>query len=236
MLENHKSTVGPGDFLPSPYIFAHNSLSACVGQQGEGARLSRILKAFQDNEAAIRRFLGRYLSSAQDIDDSLQETFLKGFAAETKTEIAAPRAFLFTIAKNVALYEIRKRRKYAVDYIEDSGGAELLSDKDQPEAGDDIDGRRKLAVLAMAVATLSPQRRRAFLMRRVEGLRYKQIANRMDISVSAVEKHVAAALAECNEYLLLQGLEPSEFLPGKRAARTPATPMSGITRRRKDDE
>ena len=180
--------------------------------------VSKILQSFQENEAGIRRYLSRFLRNAQDVDDSLQETFLKGFAAETKTGILEPKAFLYRIAKNVALYEIRKKRKNHVGYLEDSGGVELLEDTEQPGAGEQIDGRRKLVILAKAVATLPPQCRRAFLMRRVEGLRYKQIANRMNISVSAVEKHVTNAVIKCNEYLLQQGLEPSEFSSADKTA------------------
>ncbi|WP_411818587.1 sigma-70 family RNA polymerase sigma factor [Hyphococcus sp. DH-69] len=184
--------------------------------------MSKILKSFQENEAGIRRYLSRFLKNRQDIDDSLQETFLKGFAAETKTDILEPKAFLYRVAKNVALYEIRKKQKNHVGYIEDFGGSELLEDTEQPSVSEQIDGRRKLYILSRAVATLPPQCRRAFLMRRVDGLRYKQIANRMNISVSAVEKHVANAVIKCNEYLLQQGLEPSEFSPVNKTALTMA--------------
>lgn len=198
--------------------------------------MSKILKAFQENEAGIRRFLSRFLSNAQDVDDSLQETFLKGFAAETKTEIVAPKAFLYRIARNVALYEIKKRRTYQVDSVEDSGGAEIIVDVEQPGADEHLDGRRKLAILAMAVATLQPQCRRAFLLRRVDGLRYKQIANRMDVSVSAVEKHVTKAVIKCNEYLLSQGLEPSEFSASVKGKQALLAAVKNFSEQRKSDE
>lgn len=198
--------------------------------------MSKILKAYRENESGLRRYLSRFLSSKQDIDDSLQETFLKGFAAEMKTEILAPKAFLYRIARNVALFEIKRQRKNSTGATEDSDATEFLVDKAQPDAGAYIDGRRKLAILAKAVAELPPQCRRAFIMRRVEGLRYKQIANRMNISISSVEKHVASAVIKCNEYLLQQGLEPSEFGGGKKGKSIITTALKSEAERQQNDE
>lgn len=156
--------------------------------------MSKVLTAFLEHEQAIRRFLSRFSSSAQDIEDFTQETFLKGFAAELRGDVRDPKAFLFQIAKNTALADIRKHKRSPTDKLEDSGGAELLLDEDQAQADDWLDGRRKLVLFAKAVSQLPPQCRKAFLLRRIEGLKYKQIANRMDISVSAVEKHVTLGL------------------------------------------
>ncbi len=173
--------------------------------------MSRILKIFLENESAIRRFIGRYCSSAQDVEDFTQETFLKGFAAEMRTEIRDPKAFLFQIAKHTALADFRKNKRSPTDRLEDFGGAELILDEGQSSAIDELDGRKKLAVFAKAVAHLPPKCRKAFLMRRMDGLPYKQIANRLNISVSAVEKHVTAGLLKCHAYLKEHGFEPSEF-------------------------
>lgn len=173
--------------------------------------MSDILRAFLDNEAAIRRYLSRFSASAQDIDDIVQEAFLRGFAAETRSEISEPKAYLFQIARNIVFEKYRNMKRAPVDHLEDSGGPDLILDEDQVMADEWLDGRRKLAMFAKAVAHLPPQCRKAFLMRRVDGLRYKQIANRMNISVSAVEKHVAVGIVKCNEYLRAHGYHPSEF-------------------------
>ncbi|PCI64626.1 MAG: RNA polymerase subunit sigma-24 [Kordiimonadales bacterium] len=173
--------------------------------------MSEILKAFMRNEQAIRRYIARYRSDVQDVEDFTQETFLRGFAAETKGDIREPKAFLFKIAKNIALLDIRKKKRGPTDFIEDSGGSELLVDEEQLTADAWLDGRRKLVLLSKAAASLPPKCRKAFLMRRVEGLQYKQIANRMNISVSAVEKHVMVGLLKCNSYLREHGYDAAEF-------------------------
>jgi len=56
-----------------------------------------------ENERGIKRFLSRFFPRAQDVDDLAQETFLRAFAAEAERDVLSPRAFLYRIAKNLAL-------------------------------------------------------------------------------------------------------------------------------------
>lgn len=184
--------------------------------------MSKVLTAFLEHEQAIRRFLSRFSSSAQDVEDFTQETFLKGFAAELRGDVRDPKAFLFQIAKNTALADIRKSKRSPTNKLEDYGGVEVLLDEEQAQADDWLDGRRKLVLFAKAVSQLPPQCRKAFLLRRIEGLKYKQIANRMDISVSAVEKHVTLGLLKCNAYLREHGYEPSEFGAAEKDTHSPS--------------
>ncbi len=177
--------------------------------------MSEILKAFLEYEEAIRRFLRRYGASARDLEDFVQETFLRGFAAETKADIAEPKAYLFQIARNIVHEEFRKISRAPHEFLEDSGGADILLDEGHVATDEWLNGRRKLALFARAVATLPPQCQKAFLLRRIEGLQYKQIANRMNITVSAVEKHVTIGLLKCNAYLKAHGYDPSEFGAGR---------------------
>lgn len=173
--------------------------------------MSKILKAFLENKAAIRRYLRRFSQNQQDVEDILQETFLKGFAAERKRGVTQHKAFLFKIAKHTALAGIRSKDTKTVAPLEDFKSFELLLDENSAAADEWLDGRRKLALLTRAVAELPPQCQKAFLLRRVDGLQYKQIANRMGISVSAVEKHVTAGLLKCYIYLRDHGYEACEF-------------------------
>ncbi len=173
--------------------------------------MSQILKAYLENQAALRRYISRFGTCAENADDIAQETFLKGFAAEQIVDIREPRAFLFRIAKNLALGELRTRRRAQTDKIEDFGGDGVIIDERQALAEEQLDANKKLGALAMAVALLPPQCRRVFLMARVDGLRHKQIASRLNITVSNVEKLVAKGLLKCSRYLREQGYKPSEF-------------------------
>lgn len=64
--------------------------------------------------------------------------------------------------------------------------------------------------------TLPPQCRRAFELRKVDGLSYKEIAKRMKLSPSTIEKHVATGLLKCMDTLRRKGYNPADFGDPKR--------------------
>lgn len=185
-----------------------------------GGLLADILTIFLDNEKALRRYLGRFLTRAQDIEDVAQEAFLKTFAADAKSEIQAPKSFLFAVAKNTALNERARKTNSTSVSLEDFDGSPVLEDSGQVGAEQELDSKRKLMVFAQAVASLPPNCRRAFLLRKMEGLKVKEIAREMNISVSGVEKHIATGLVKCSLFFKEHGYDPAEF--GAKARGKPA--------------
>ena len=188
--------------------------------------MSRVLHAYIEHEAALRRFLSRFLSRAQDIEDVSQEAFLKAFAAEATQPVLAPKAFLFRIAKNLALNERARFGNSRTGPFEggDEGAASIPSDA--PSAEDQAMAREKLSLFCEAISSLPPQCRQVFLLRKVQGLSQKEIARRTGVSVSTVEKHIALGLVRCSAYLERHGYGHDEqgphdvvnTRPGERAA------------------
>ena len=64
-----------------------------------------------------------------------------------------------------------------------------------------LDQQQRLRQLARALEGLPPRRREALILHRFEGLSQSQVAERMGISLSMVEKHIAAALLHCRQQL-----------------------------------
>jgi RNA polymerase sigma factor (sigma-70 family) len=172
--------------------------------------MSKILQAFLQHQAAIRRLLARYVP-LEERNDLLQEAFLKAFAAEMTTPVRDAKAFLFRVAKNLALSELTRKSRTETDYIEDLDASDVMEDDRSGSVEAHIDGKRKLFVLTQAVAHLPPECRRVFLMCKVDGLRIKQIATRLNVSVSTVEKRLATALRLCDRHLREHGYDPAEF-------------------------
>jgi RNA polymerase sigma factor (sigma-70 family) len=156
--------------------------------------------AFMQNRSSLHRFIAKFLSRPQDIEDVAQEAYLRAFDAERSGEtVRSPKAFLFRIAKNVALNELALKSRQLTVYIEDSISRDVIGE-DCP-AEDQAMGKEKLAMFCRAVVTLPVQCRRAFLLRKVHGLSHKEIAEQLGLSVSTVEKHVASGLLRCSTYL-----------------------------------
>ena len=163
--------------------------------------MSKILHAFQQHEKSIKRIFARDCRRSEDIKGYAQETFIKALAAETKIDIQKPKAFLFPVAKNLALSALNIKVNASTDHLEDSGGAEVLIDERQVSIENQTDGQRKLAVASKVIAGLPEYHRQALLMHKVEKLKFKQIATRLNVSLSTLEKRVATALVLSNTRL-----------------------------------
>jgi len=168
--------------------------------------ISNVAKAFTEHQATIRRIIAKYRSNPEDIEDLLQETFLKSFAAEARQHIREPKAFLFRVAKHVAINEAKRKVHTHTDSIEDSSQLAVLTDK-SPSVEEEVEHRRRLLLFTQAMATLTPELREALVLRKLDNLKFKEIAERLDVSVSTVEKRVATALVRCKAYLRKKGFD-----------------------------
>jgi RNA polymerase sigma-70 factor (ECF subfamily) len=65
----------------------------------------------------------------------------------------------------------------------------------------EVDGRRRLALFANAVAALPSQCRKVLVLKKIEGLSQREIAIRLGIAESTVEKHLAKALLLTRDYM-----------------------------------
>ncbi|HET7084871.1 MAG TPA: RNA polymerase sigma factor [Rhizomicrobium sp.] len=183
--------------------------------------MSNILDAYLENEAALKRFLRRFIKSREGVDDLAQEAFLRAFAAESGRLILSPKAFLFKVAKNLALNEIAKQSSVTIAPLGDFEGEEVLVDSSQAAVDDAVDGRERIRMLARAIAALPPQCAKVFILRKMQGLSQKEIAARLDISVRTVENHVALGLVRCKAYMRAHGVT-SDQESAQMSERAPA--------------
>jgi len=163
--------------------------------------LSTILDAYLANELALKRYLRRFVGSREAADDLAQEAFLRAFAAESRRQIETPKAFLFKVAKNLALNELARRSTATIEPLGDLDGQEVIEDSTQASVDDVVDGRERIRLLARAIAALPPQCAKVFILRKMQGLSQKEIAVRLNISVRTVESHVATGLSRCRAFM-----------------------------------
>ena len=129
---------------------------------------SVITPAFVKNQGFLKRFLTRFLSSSHDIEDVVQESYLKALNAEKKHEINSPKAFLFRIARNEALKELQKKSRRITDYLEELDIPEASTSGDFIE--DESIAKERFGLFCESALEMTPRCRKAFLMCKVYGL------------------------------------------------------------------
>ena len=136
---------------------------------------------------AVRRATG----SADAAEDLMHSAFIRLSEYTRREAVENPSAFLVRTAANLAVDErrrVRVRRESPLDIDE------MLEISDgQPLATEVLAARERLEKGMAALESLGPRTREIFLLHRLDGLKYREIAARLDITVSAVEKHIAKA-------------------------------------------
>lgn len=148
----------------------------------------------------LRGYLTRRFDSAGAANDTLHDIYIRLQGLQTVPEIDNPRAYLFRVANNVALDRLRvarraERRIAPGELANEQPSAVALADAA-------LEQRERVRLLAQAIAELPPRCREAFLLHKIDGLSHSEVARRLGISRSMVEKHVMKALAHCRDRLM----------------------------------
>lgn len=146
----------------------------------------------------LRRLLARRGRSADDIDDLMQEAFLRLQSYCREHSVQNTEAFMVRTVLNLSAQQARDARPYQ-SMTDDS---EILSIIDQTPSPDEVyAGQQRLRMMKAGLDRLSARTREAFLMHRLEGMSYMQIAEKLGISVSMVEKYIARASFSLRDWM-----------------------------------
>jgi len=150
--------------------------------------ISTFGELLERHEREIFAYALRLTGDRDDADDVYQETFLAAFRGWPPPRRGQERAWLYKIATNKVIDRARKAKRLV-----------RLSDvKDLRLAAPERDGV-SLADLTAAVKVLPAGQRAAFVLRKVEGLEYADVARVLDCSEEAARSRVAEAMKKVRE-------------------------------------
>jgi len=150
-------------------------------------------------EAELRAYIRRLTRDPAAAEDLLHDTFARIIAAEAWREIDSPAGFAIRTARNVVYDSLRRQKVVAIDFVADVGALGHPDDAADPETT--LVARDELKRLRAIVEALPTQQRRVFTLRKVYGLPPAEIAERLGLSVSTVEKHLVKAVRACADAL-----------------------------------
>lgn len=162
---------------------------------------------YHAHRAELARFLVARTNDAVEAEDILQELWLK-LRAQPNGPVVNGRAYLYRMAQNLVVDRVRESRRRS---IRERQWLDQRTDFAPPRADlvdpgrtaqDAIQDAEEVALLASAIANLPEGARRAFRLHKIEGLSHEEVAARLGISKSGVEKHMAVAMKYLRRALL----------------------------------
>jgi len=160
------------------------------------------MAAFSGNDwlevfARVRSALMRRGRSAEDADDFVQEAWVRLSVYEQDRVVEQPDALLMRIAQNLSIDAYRE----AVNHGETVCVDDVLIIDGSSSTEDIVLARERTARLSVGLGRLTVKTRDIFLSHRLEGLTYKEIAQRHGLTISTVEKHVARAILQLTAWM-----------------------------------
>lgn len=206
--------MNPSSASPSSFV------TPCLLVPAEEARW--FTEEIRPHERELRAYLRGRFPSLTDVDDLVQETYARLLRAREGGQARLTRAYLFVVARNVALDLVRREKVVAIERL---GEIERLSVvEERPDAAETLSHEQELALLDAAMRELPPRCREILTLRRIDGLSHRAIAERLGIAEGTVNAQLAIGLMRCRRYLCEHGVAraclASTGTPATHAART----------------
>ncbi|MDI7776257.1 sigma-70 family RNA polymerase sigma factor [Asticcacaulis sp. EMRT-3] len=159
---------------------------------------SPLLNVYLEKRAMLVRYFTARTRERGVAEDIVQELYLKISAQDEDYMVDNPSAFLFRAANNIWLNRMRgegrdsRRNGQWHETTRQSMGDEVIVD--EPDAEARLAARQQLELVIKGVDALPERTRDIFRLHRFEGLNQAEVAQRLGVSKSTVEKHLCAAL------------------------------------------
>lgn len=141
------------------------------------------------HEPQLRAWLRRRSRGGLEVEDVIQETYTRLVAQESVAHVHDAKSYTFQIASSVVIDYLRRMKVVPISSVPDLDYLEVVSDEPSPER--QVIDRDELDRLAHMIASLPGKVRDVFTLRRVHGLSQREVAQRLGLSESTVEKHMA---------------------------------------------
>jgi len=156
----------------------------------------------QPHDAALRSYLRSHFPSVE-ADDVIQESYLRLLKVRARGGVNSAKAYVFTIAKNMALAVFR-RRKFISDVPVNKLPDWRILDQN-PDAAAIANTRQQFTLAEEAIEQLPPRCRDVVRLAAFERLSAKDIAQQLGIAESTVYVQLARGFKKCTAYLRERG-------------------------------
>jgi RNA polymerase sigma-70 factor (ECF subfamily) len=140
-------------------------------------------------EAMLMRFIAKNWRNKSDLEDFRQEIYAQVLDAAEHNIPDQAKPFVFSVARNLLIDRFRKEHIVPIEAVAELDTLRVPSDEPSPERS--VISRDLLRRLQLGLENLPPRCREAVVLKRIEGLSRREIAQRMDITEQTVSDHIA---------------------------------------------
>lgn len=139
----------------------------------------------------VFRFVYSMLKSVEDSENIVQDVFMNIWVNRHRIDKdSSVKSYLFTMTYNASVSVIRKKIK-ETEFLQYLGTLPL---QDFNPVSNEVEYNDLLARIDIIVNDLPARQKEIFQLHKIEGLKYREISDRLNISVNTVENHMSCAL------------------------------------------
>ena len=158
------------------------------------------LEELYPHEEMLRAWLASRFPTIPDFEDLIQDAYVRTVKHWRKKDLAAPKAFLFAIARNLCIDSLRREKIVRFESLGDQDSQAVIDRvKGIP---DRVIAKEEYEILTRAIQSLPKKCRRIFTLRKVYGMPLKQIADELNISVKTVEAQISIGIKKTRIYFM----------------------------------
>ncbi len=158
-------------------------------------------------EFALLQFLRHNWRNTSDVDDFLQDIYVRVYKSARKQIPEQAKLFVFATARNLLIDQVRRERIIPIEAVADLETVDVAVDSEAPDRI--VMARDELRRLQAAFDRLPPRCREAIVLKQIEGLTRREIAQRMGVGEETVKRHLTNAMLALADFFLAEPSNPN---------------------------
>jgi RNA polymerase sigma-70 factor (ECF subfamily) len=156
------------------------------------------------HDAALKAYLRVRFPDEGDVEDVVQESYVRVWKARAIEPIKSVKAFLFRVAQNIAVDRIRRSRVAMEAPVGNLPGYDVIDES--TNVGESISAHEKEQLLAAAVSTLPARAHDIVILCKLNGLSHREAAEQLGIAERTVDEHLRRGMKRLGAELRKRGL------------------------------
>lgn len=156
------------------------------------------------HESSLKAYLRGSFPTVRDVDDLVQESYLRIWKARLARPIASTKSFLFQVARRAAIDVLRRKVVAATETLGDLSVLAVMDDR--PNTAEALSYDEKIELLAAAFLRLPARCREIMTLRKLRGWSHREIALQLGISERTVESQITRGTKLCETCLRERGV------------------------------